>query len=208
MSRPYSRLRPILKRWLPRLKTGNGCFPHSSRNQAGTRLTFWTPWSIRKQDTDRPGSDVVGRAWDDWYGNDTHYEDDLTYSNGSSHYVEVNADNQPKKGGTFPYAEFTFQGTGFDVISVTSGETGRVNVEIRKESEEGELVIVKRYITDTYYGYKYIQDEDGQGGWVEDDDATGENALYQVPILKVENLEYGKYYVKVIPEYYASDAHK
>lgn len=170
-------------------------------------------WQIAKggsesdtvQDTDRPGSDAIGRAWDDWYGNDTHYEDDLKYSNGSSHYVEVNADNQPKKGGTFPYAEFTFQGTGFDVISVTSGGTGRVNVEIRKESEEGDLV--KRYITDTYYGYKYIQDENGQGAWVEDSKANEDNALYQVPILKVENLEYGQYYVKVIPEYYASDAH-
>ena len=186
--------------------TGINYVDGKGKDEAGVwKVTDPDSTASQVQDTDRPGSDVVGRAWDDWYGNDTHYEDDLTYSNGSSHYVEVNAYNQSKNGGSFPYAEFTFQGTGFDVISVTSGETGRVNVEIRKESEEGELV--KRYITDTYYGYKYIPDEDGQGGWVEDNNATGENALYQVPILKVENLEYDQYHVKVIPEYYASDAH-
>ena len=180
-------------------------------------------WQIEKggsesatvQDTDRPGSDVVGRAWDDWYGNDTHYKDDLMYSNGSSHYVEVNADNQSKNGGSFPYAEFNFQGTGFDVISVTSGATGTVTVEVYKYKEDGitkeEDGITKEfyhgYTVDTYYGYTYEEDIDGNGngGWIENPNAS--DTLYQVPILKVDGLKYGKYYVKVIPEYYASDAH-
>ena len=145
------------------------------------------------QDTDRPGSDIVGRAWDDWYGNDSHYEDDLKYSNGTSHVVTVDESNMPKNGGKFPTAEFTFTGTGFDVISVTSGATGVVEVKVY---EHGTTTMVKGYTADTYYGYKY---QDGE--WVVDSSADASNALYQVPIIKVEDLSYGTYDVVITPEY-------
>ena len=145
------------------------------------------------QDTDRPGSDIVGRAWDDWYGNDSHYEDDLKYSNGTSHVVTVDESNMPKNGGKFPTAEFTFTGTGFDVISVTSGATGVVEVKVYKH---GTTEMVKGYTADTYYGYDYQN-----GGWVVDSSADASNALYQVPIIKVEDLSYDTYDVVITPEY-------
>lgn len=145
------------------------------------------------QDTDRPGSDIVGRAWDDWYGNDSHYEDDLKYSNGTSHVVTVDESNMPKNGGKFPTAEFTFTGTGFDVISVTSGATGVVEVKVY---EHGTKTMVKGYTADTYYGYDYQN-----GGWVVDSSADASNALYQVPIIKVEDLSYDTYDVVITPEY-------
>ena len=145
------------------------------------------------QDTDRPGSDVVGRAWDDWYGNDTHYENDFQYSNGTSHVVTVDADNKNEK--TSPKAEFTFTGTGFDVISVTSGDTGVVKVNIYKPGDEEPTWT---YTADTYYGYKYNEES---REWEVLPGATDENALYQTPILKVEDLPYDTYRVEIVPRY-------
>ena len=143
-----------------------------------------------QQDTDRPGSAELGKLWDDLYGNDTHYENDATYSNGTAWYVEVGEDTK-----TFPSAEFTFAGTGFDVISVTSGATGVVKVDIYEAKEGGSRV--DTFTIDTYYGYNYID-----GKWVVDDSADAGNALYQVPILKVSDLDWGNYRVMITPMYY------
>lgn len=143
-----------------------------------------------QQDTDRPGSTELGKLWDDLYGNDTHYKDDSTYSNGTAKYVEIGEDTK-----TFPSAEFTFAGTGFDVISVTSGATGVVKVDIYEAKEGGSRV--DTFTIDTYYGYNYID-----GKWVVDDSADAGNALYQVPILKVSDLDWGNYRVVITPMYY------
>ena len=99
----------------------------------------------------------------------------------------------PKNGGTFPTAEFTFTGTGFDVISVTSGATGVVEVKVY---EHGTKQMVKGYTADTYYGYNYQN-----GKWVVDSSADASNALYQIPIIKVEDLSYDTYDVVITPEY-------
>lgn len=143
-----------------------------------------------QQDTDRPGSTELGKLWDDLYGNDTHYGKDATYSNGTAKYVEIGEDTK-----TFPSAEFTFAGTGFDVISVTSGATGVVKVDIYEAKEGGSRV--DTFTIDTYYGYNYID-----GKWVVDDSADAGNALYQVPILKVSDLDWGNYRVVITPMYY------
>ena len=143
-----------------------------------------------QQDTDRPGSAELGKLWDDLYGNDTHYGKDATYSNGTAKYVEIGEDTK-----TFPSAEFTFAGTGFDVISVTSGATGVVKVDIYEAKEGGSRV--DTFTIDTYYGYNYID-----GKWVVDDSADAGNALYQVPILKVSDLDWGNYRVVITPMYY------
>lgn len=143
-----------------------------------------------QQDTDRPGSAELGKLWDDLYGNDTHYEKDRTYSNGTALYVEVGEDTK-----TFPSAEFTFTGTGFDVISVTSGETGTIKVNVYDVNQENKKV--KGYIIDTYYGYNFVD-----GEWVVDESADASNALYQVPVLKVEDLPWGTYKAEIIPTYH------
>ena len=143
-----------------------------------------------QQDTDRPGSQELGKLWDDLYGNDTHYKDDSTYSNGTAKYVEIGEDTK-----TFPSAEFTFTGTGFDVISVTSGETGTIKVNVYDVNQENKKV--KGYIIDTYYGYNFVD-----GEWVVDESADASNALYQVPVLKVEDLPWGTYKAEIIPTYH------
>lgn len=146
--------------------------------------------SDTQQDTDRPGSAELGKLWDDLYGNDTHYKDDATYSNGTAWYVEVGEDTK-----TSPSAEFTFKGTGFDVISVTSGETGTIKVNVYDVNQGNKKV--KGYIIDTYYGYNFVD-----GEWVVDESADASNALYQVPVLKVENLPWGTYKAEIIPTYH------
>ena len=175
------------------IKYNDGTAGAGATNKAVWRTTEESEGADQVQDTDRPGSDIVGRAWDDWYGNDSHYEDDLKYSNGTSHVVTVDESNMPKNGGKFPTAEFTFTGTGFDVISVTSGATGVVEVKVYNH---GTKTMVKGYTADTYYGYKY---QDGE--WVVDSSADASNALYQVPIIKVEDLSYDTYDVVITPEY-------
>ena len=146
--------------------------------------------SDHQQDTDRPGSAELGKLWDDLYGNDSHYGKDATYSNGTAKYVEIGEDTK-----TFPSAEFTFTGTGFDVISVTSGETGTIKVNVYDVNQENKKV--KGYIIDTYYGYNFVD-----GEWVVDESADASNALYQVPVLKVENLPWGTYKAEIIPTYH------
>ena len=143
-----------------------------------------------QQDTDRPGSAELGKLWDDLYGKDTHYENDATYSNGTAWYVEVGEDTK-----TSPSAEFTFTGTGFDVISVTSGETGTIKVNVYDLNQGNKKV--KGYIIDTYYGYNFVD-----GEWVVDESADASNALYQVPVLKVEDLPWGTYKAEIIPTYH------
>lgn len=152
------------------------------------------------QDTDRPGSDVIGRAWDDYYGNDSHYEDDLKFSNGSSHYVMVDESNLSKNNGTYPTAEFTFTGTGFDVISVTSGATGVVMVSVYDDNN----TLESSYTVDTYYSYKY---ENGKWSEISDTEDTDDNALYQIPIVKVKDLTYGMHRVVITPKYLTKSDH-
>lgn len=169
--------------------------PNPGYTKDDTKIV-WTPLTGEvsdtdyQQDTNRPGSAELGKLWDDLYGNDTHYEKDRTYSNGTALYVEVGEDTK-----TSPSAEFTFTGTGFDVISVTSGETGTIKVNVYDVNQENKKV--KGYIIDTYYGYNFVD-----GEWVVDESADASNALYQVPVLKVEDLPWGTYKAEIIPTYH------
>ena len=140
------------------------------------------------QDTDRPGESEIKAALDNVYGNDTHYENCQTYSNGTSHKTRVSQVNYSRIGGKYPKATFEFKGTGFDVISVTSGDTGAVEIVVKDSS--GKL----KYddIINTYYGYS---EETMQP------DPNSEDVLYQIPVLKKEGLPYDKYTVEIIPVY-------
>ncbi len=208
--------------------------------------------------------------------NDTN--DYTQFSGFSAHKVTVNADNNTKNGGTNPTVEFTFKGTGFDVISVTDNKTGVFYVEIFDENGDR---VGKRRVVDTYYGYSYGQiylDADGNNtlevtdtpayktndghatttvtyyavdgttistnvtyldvsgngytetptyydadgnitetetenpayayayafGWVESADTTG---LYQIPVIKINGLDYGEYTVVITPMYTAMFDH-
>ena len=143
-----------------------------------------------RQDEDRPDDinfafDTVIDA-DNIYGFDSAYTACSEYSLGSALKAHVDYDN-------YAQAEFTFYGTGFDVISLTSNQTGSIFVEVRKGDEKGEMV--RDLVVDTFYGYS--QNENGEWVVTPNDPA----ALYQVPVMEVSGLEYGKYHVAIKPSY-------
>ncbi len=131
------------------------------------------------QDADRPGPSKISADLDadNAYGYDSAYETMSQYSMGSAKKVHVDEDS-------YATAEFTFYGTGFDVIGLTSNQTGTLLVQVLDDSDK----VVKSYFVDTYYGYTYNEDTDE---WTVVN--SGENALYQVPVMKVSGLTYGKY---------------
>lgn len=196
-------------------------------------------------------ADLVGDVNANVYGHDDTYASMAQYSNSSAHYVTVSAKNNPNSkfsggaGSAWPKAEFSFAGTGFDLISVTSKDTGTLNVVVK--DADGNLI--KNHTVNTYYGYSYGQlyadaagnptltvtetplyfnadktdytrtptyydanmnvvtensgnlEEAFAFGWIVDKSLTDNNALYQIPVIKVEGLAYGTYTVTITPMY-------
>ena len=120
------------------------------------------------------------------YGYDPAYADSSKFSMGSATKVTVAADTYKEGKTQWPTATFTFTGTGFDVISLTDNTSGAIFVDAYKgTATSGDSV--KSYAVNNYYSYK--QNENGQ--WVVSKD--GNNALYQIPVMKVSGLDYGEY---------------
>lgn len=134
------------------------------------------------------------------YGNDDAYNSSSKLSMGTAHKVTVTAGmlaNWSKDDTTsaWPTAQFTFKGTGFDIISLTNNKSGAILVKVA--SKDGSYS--KNFLVNNYYGYKY---DETSGKWevVKDDK---ENAIYQIPVMKVTGLDYGEY-TAVIEVFYNS----
>lgn len=123
------------------------------------------------------------------YGKDAAYNSSSMLSMGTAHKVTVTAAMLAKWDDTtsaWPTAQFTFKGTGFDIISLTNNKSGAIFVDVYKVGEEKPTY---SYIVDNYYGYNYNK-ETGKWDVVNSDT---ENALYQIPVMKVTGLDYGEY---------------
>lgn len=125
------------------------------------------------------------------YGYDKAYKDSSMLSMGTAHKVTVTAAMAAKwskddTASAWPTAQFTFKGTGFDIISLTNNKSGAIFVDVYKAGEEKPTY---SYIVDNYYGYNYNKDT---GKWEVVNSGT-ENALYQIPVMKVTGLDYGEY---------------
>ncbi len=196
------------------------------------------------------------------YGYETNYMSFAEYSGGSVHYVDVSKKNNPNSkysggsGAAWPTVEFSFTGTGFDLISITDSTTGAFSVTVKDENN----VTVVNNVVDTFYGYNYGQiymDDNGKPtldsslttmykaedgtctseeryydengaitkvahyydadgnitetktdnpvyayayGWVVAEKDTKET-LYQIPVIKITDLEYGNYNVTITPTF-------
>ena len=141
----------------------------TSKNQALTELG--------KMDTDAV------------YGHDIAYENSTKLSMGSAHKVTVTSDmvKEWTDSSAWPYATFTFKGTGFDVISLTDNTSGTIFVTVTNKAT-GQ--IEKRTTVNNYYGYKL---DDGK--WVAS--PNDPNCLYQIPVIKIAGLNYAEYEVKI-----------
>lgn len=150
------------------------------------------------QAEDRPGQFSLSSIdANNVYGYDQAYQNCSQYSLGSAMKVKLNMATSNNV--VWPTAQFTFCGTGFDLISVTSGETGTIRVRVYEGTSTDKEKKVKDWTVDTYYGYEYQN-----GEWV----VTGNGGtLYQIPVIKGEGLKYGTYTVVVTPYYYSAFDH-
>ena len=112
----------------------------------------------------------------DRYGFDSAYENGLTYSMGSAWKTTVNGTTYSKNNG-WPTITFTFKGTGFDIISLTDNTSGTIIVEVKNSAGYA----VKTMLVNNYYSQA--------------------DGLYQIPVIKAENLSYDEYTVTIIVAY-------
>lgn len=170
-------------------KNSNGNTGVATTEQGtGTWYTVGTkPTETIYQALDKLGDEAANN-----YGFDKAYEECSQYSLGSATKVTVNNNISAD---SCPSAKFTFKGTGFDIISLTDSKSGAIYVDIYKGNGTSDRV--KGFFVNNYYGYKV----DENGKWVVDYDADN-NALYQIPVMKVSGLEYGTYTVVVNVRYY------
>lgn len=122
------------------------------------------------------------------YGYDPAYQDSTMFSMGSARKVTVTND-MATTGVVWPTAQFTFKGTGFDIISLTDNTSGAIFVDVYKgNSNSGEKE--KGHVVNNYYGYTYSEEK----GW---EINNNPNAIYQVPVIKVSGLTYGEHTVVI-----------
>ena len=136
------------------------------------------------------------------YGNDDAYNSSSKLSMGTAHKVTVTADMLAKWNDTtsaWPTAQFTFKGTGFDIISLTDNTSGAIVVDVYKGSKTEGSKPVHSYLVNNYYGYTYNQETKK---WEVVKDGK-ENAIYQIPVMKVNDLPYGEY-TAVVQVFYNS----
>lgn len=166
--------------------------------------------SAAKWTTDKDGTDPKATTTQalsalgskDVYGHDAAYADSTKLSMGSAHNVIVKSDMYEKndKTTTWPTATFTFKGTGFDVISLTDNKSGAISVKVYAVNSDGTEKQVAGTLVNNYYGYEFKD-----GAWTVKPSAN--NALYQIPVIKIGGLDYGTYKV-VITAAYATYADK
>lgn len=137
------------------------------------------------------------------YGKDDAYNSSSMLSMGTAHKVTVTANMAANWEGdttsAWPTAQFTFKGTGFDIISLTDNTSGSIVVDVYKGSKTEGSKPVHSYLVNNYYGYTYNQETKK---WEVVKDGK-ENAIYQIPVMKVNDLPYGEY-TAVIEVFYNS----
>lgn len=130
------------------------------------------------------------------YGKDAAYNSSSMLSMGTAHKVTVTAkmledyNNGNTNNFAWPTAQFTFKGTGFDIISLTDNTSGAIMVTVEGVTD---TTYKKNFLVNNYYGYAYDKDKNE---WVTV--ASGDsNAIYQIPVMKVNGIPYGEYKVTI-----------
>lgn len=127
------------------------------------------------------------------YGHDGAYDNSSMLSMGTAHKVTVTANMAANWEGdttsAWPTAQFTFKGTGFDIISLTNNKSGAIFVDVYAGSK-AEGTAEKKYVVNNYYGYTYEN-----GKWIVKENAS--DTLYQIPVMKITDLAYGEHTVVI-----------
>lgn len=132
--------------------------------------------------------EALGQTDHNPYGYDPAYQNSTMFSMGSAQKVTVTSD-MAKDGVVWPTAQFTFKGTGFDIISLTDNTSGAIFVDVYNTNTGNKE---KSVFVDNYYGYTYNSETNT---W----DATPEknNVLYQIPVIALRNLSYAEHNVVI-----------
>ena len=155
-------------------------------NFGGTATWTQSAASDSTQAEDRPGEySLPSIDANNVYGYDGAYSNMSTHSLGNAAHVHVDANS-------YGTATFSFYGTGFDVISMTSNTTGTLAVQVKQGD-----TLVRSTLVDTYYGYA----KNADGEW--EISPNTPNSIYQVPVIKVSDLPYGQYTVTITATYAA-----
>lgn len=119
------------------------------------------------------------------YGYADAYKDFATFSNGGALKATLNL-NGGKRAYTTDAVEFSFSGTGFDIISECGTDTGLLLVALSKGGNP-----FKVYIVDTYF----CGDNSIGGNPI----ITGPGILdYQVPVIRAMSLDHANYSVRIL----------
>lgn len=114
--------------------------------------------------------DELGKTGANNYGYDAIYKNSSEYSLGSARKTTVRSATNSNP----PTATFTFKGTGFDLVSMTSKDTGTILVDVNGTTENNEPV-TKRWIVDTFYGYTRQEQGVIEYTWTKGSDGTWHN---------------------------------
>lgn len=203
----------------------------------------------KTQGEDRPGQfEFAANDKNNAYGYDPAYDGSTTYSLGTAYKVNVDANTYKNNGNAWPTATFTFTGTGFDLVSLTSNKSGFITCDVYSGTEVNEDAKAYSWVVDTYYGYgrqlntkspwiEYCYTySSSQKRWIVTETAvaepthnevtqtpsnpkdgdkvyqyrpnyqwtavtSGDNDLYQIPVIRYTDLEHGTYTVVVTPTY-------
>ncbi len=107
------------------------------------------------------------------YGWDSSYIDDSKLSNGSSYFVHGQGVKLNDTTENYTQFSFDFVGTGFDLISRTGAKQATIRVSVYKAEDRSKV-------------HKAITVNN-----------KGELELYQIPVVSIQGLEHGAYYVTV-----------
>lgn len=122
--------------------------------------------------------DELGKTGANNYGYDDRYNSSSQFSLGSAMKTTVGSATNSNP----PTATFTFKGTGFDLVSMTSKDTGTILVDVVGKDGAGNDV-EKNWIVDTFYGYTRTLDGYIQYTWTKGEDDKWHNKAEEISAL-------------------------
>ena len=128
--------------------------------ETGYRFGEWSVATGEDEKQTAQAADLAGSDSANIFGFDPNYTAFGTFSNNSAHKVSVSNVNSGNGNKNWPYVEYTFAGTGFDLISLTNADSGMFTVRVYKTNIDDQGNITKgaseKGVTcDTYYGYSF-----------------------------------------------------
>ena len=152
----------------------------SKDGQPGLAIEYTGNWKVVNDDGTQSGKPTAntntdnqndGTIKNDNYGYDSSYDNDNKFSDGSASVVE----GEYKDGKFTASANFTFIGTGFDIISRTDADCGTIAATIYSIDKDGKETLTA--------SVPVIN--------------KGTNTLYQIPVISYKGLPHGKYKVVI-----------